>query len=344
MMKAAVLVALTVAAFACGGDDDPSPSATPTATRADPAATRTPSGTADDEPRRGTWRTLAPMLTPRSEVAAAELDGKIYVVGGFLGNGSATATVEVYDPATDSWATAEPMPETRHHAAAVGLNGRLYVIGGFVSSFRDATNTTFIYDPATNSWSEGAAMAVVRGGHAAAVLDGRIYAIGGARPGPADAPENVGELEVYDPGADQWQTRAEMPTPRDHLGAATVGDKIYAAGGRININFGENVDANEVYGSSDSWTSASPLPTARSGIAAASLGGRIFVFGGEANEGTFDENEAYNPETDMWESLEPMPTARHGLGAAVVGDTIYVIGGGQTPGGSVSALNEAFTR
>ncbi len=78
----------------------------------------------------------------------------------------------------------------------------------------------------------------------------------------------------------------------------------------------------------DNWSRGPGLPTARSGIAAASLGGRIYVFGGEGNEGTFDENEAYAPQTNTWETLDPMPTARHGLGAAVVGDTIYVIGGG----------------
>ena len=31
----------------------------------------------------GTWQTLAPSPTERSEVTAAALDGKIYVVGGF---------------------------------------------------------------------------------------------------------------------------------------------------------------------------------------------------------------------------------------------------------------------
>jgi Kelch motif len=51
----------------------------------------------------GTWRTAAPMPTKRTEVVAAALDGKIYVVGGFekpsLGNVmnfSITPSVEMY--------------------------------------------------------------------------------------------------------------------------------------------------------------------------------------------------------------------------------------------------------
>jgi len=183
-------------------------------------------------------------------------------------------------------------------------------------------------------------MSESRGGLAAVELDDQIYVIGGAN-GSGD---NVAAVEAYDPGSDSWETKSELPTPRDHLAAATVGERIYAVGGRLQVDFGRNLDANEVYDRApDNWSRGPGIPTARSGIAAASLGGSIFVFGGEGNEGTFDENEVYAPQTNTWETLDPMPTARHGLGAAVVGDTIYVIGGGPTPGLSVSGANQAFT-
>lgn len=84
------------------------------------------------------------------------------------------------------------------------------------------------------------------------------------------------------------------------------------------------------------------LPTTRSGVAAATIGGRIYVFGGEDPDGTFSENEAYDPATDSWVGVAPMPTARHGLGAAVGGQTIYVVAGGTSPGSSDSAANEAY--
>jgi N-acetylneuraminic acid mutarotase len=192
-------------------------------------------------------------------------------------------------------------------------------------------------------------MPTARGGHAvtpAACLGltgACLYAIGGSDAGQ----ENVAEVEAYEDVTNSWTVAASIPTPRDHLAAQVSGagnGKLYAIGGRVNVDFGQNLDANEEYDpDADTWTAKAPLPTARSGIAAAALGGRIYVFGGEGSSGTFDENEAYNPQTDTWETLEPLPTARHGLGAAVVGDTIYVIGGGETPGLSVSGANEAFT-
>ncbi|MDH5741214.1 MAG: kelch motif-containing protein, partial [Nitrospira sp.] len=74
------------------------------------------------EPDRGSWRTAAPAPTKRTEVAAATLDGKIYVVGGFenpsLGNMmnfAITPSVEVYDPATDRWTSKAPLPVGLHH-------------------------------------------------------------------------------------------------------------------------------------------------------------------------------------------------------------------------------------
>jgi hypothetical protein len=66
------------------------------------------------------------------------------------------------------------------------------------------------------------------------------------------------------------------------------------------------------------------------------------VFGGEGADGTFHENEAYDPARDVWQAMAPMPTARHGLGSAVVDGRIHVISGGPTPGGSFSNLNEVF--
>lgn len=66
------------------------------------------------------------------------------------------------------------------------------------------------------------------------------------------------------------------------------------------------------------------------------------MMGGEGSDGTFNQNEAYDPVGDRWQGMAPLPTARHGLGSAVIQGRIYVISGGPTPGGSFSDLNEVF--
>jgi N-acetylneuraminic acid mutarotase len=298
-----------------------------------PAVTPT-AGTGQLSPGQGRWLTKASIPTPRSEVAVAEVNGKIYVLGGFSSRGQAIH--EEYDPATDRWRSRANMPKGLNHAGAVGLNGKLYMIGGYTES-GGAVADVYEYDPATDRWRTLAPMPTPRGALGVAVVDGKIYAVGGRN--TAD----VGANEVYDPATNTWGRLAAMPTPRDHLGVAALGGKVYAIGGRFE-SFARNTGVNEVFDpATGRWERRADLPTPRSGIAAATLSGHVLVFGGEETQGTFDENEAYNPATNSWVALAPMPTARHGIGAAVVGDVVYIPSGGPTPGGSQIETHEAFT-
>ncbi len=308
----------------------------------------TPGG-AQPEPDKGTWRTAAPMATKRTEVAAAALDGKIYVVGGFekpsLSNVikfAITPSLEVYDPVKEQWSSKSPLPVGLHHVGIGVVDGRLYVIGGYAQSAFSVWNpvaTVYAYDPVANSWTKRTPMPTARGALSVTEYKGKLYAIGGF-----DRKANNAQVEVYDPARNEWTIAAPLPTPRDHLATATVAGKVYAVGGRVNGDYSRNLAVVEMYDPAiDRWKRVSDLPTARSGITAAVIEDKIYVLGGEGAVGTFNENEAYDPARDTWQGMEPMLTARHGLGSAVVQGRIYVIGGGPTPGGSFSDLNEVFT-
>ena len=111
------------------------------------------------------WTTGAPMPAERSEVAVAEVDGTIYVVGGFSG----ATELEIYDPAADRWRRGAAVPRALHHAAAVGLNGRLFVVGGYVDGWTPVASL-YEYDPASDRWRALAPMPTPRCAWAAAVL------------------------------------------------------------------------------------------------------------------------------------------------------------------------------
>jgi N-acetylneuraminic acid mutarotase len=287
---------------------------------------------------QGAWQTQAPLPTPRTEVAAAELDGKIYVFGGILESGAATDVVEVYDIAQDRWTAAAPLPLALHHIGAATVDGKIYAVGGLGGGFVPV-NTLFEYDPATNQWSRKADLTAARGAMAVAVANGKIYAIGGQKPGTVATTDNI----QYDPQTNRWQEWVPMPTPREHAAAATIDGKIYVAGGRQGF-LATNLRTLEVYDpAAFRWKSLPDMPTARSGIAAAALNGRLYVFGGESAPGTFNQNEEFDPVTETWRAMAPMPTARHGLGAISFGGKIYVLGGGPQPNLSVSDAHEVFT-
>ncbi|MCB1937191.1 MAG: galactose oxidase [Nitrosomonas sp.] len=299
--------------------------------------------------RLGSWTEGSSAPSKRTEIAAAALEQKIYVAGGFsrpsFGNlldFAISRDVEVYDPATDSWSATTPLPEGRHHAGMVAYDGFLYVIGGFAKSGFSvwrAVDTVYQFNPVTQTWRERAPMPSARGALGVTVYQGKLYAIGGY-----DGEQNSAATEVYDPQTDTWTTAASLLAPRDHLAVAAAGSGIYAIGGRSNLKYRQNTSVVEVYDPiADQWQYAAHLPTARSGIAAGVIDGKIYVLGGESGEGTFDTNEKYMPDEDHWVAMTPMPTARHGLGVAVIDEQLYAIGGGPSPGASFSWVTEIFT-
>jgi N-acetylneuraminic acid mutarotase len=300
-------------------------------------------------PAQGAWTTLQPAPSKRTEVAAAAVAGKIYLIGGFsepslsnLSNLTITNAVEEYDPATNLWSTRASLPVGLHHVGIAAVGGTVYVAGGFTKSLLSVWNpvaTLYRFDPTRNTWTELAPMPTARGALAMTEISGQLIAIGGHT-----EQGNSAAVERYDPRTNTWTTAAALPTPRDHLAAAAVDSRVYAIGGRLNRDYGRNLAVTEVYDPiTNAWSKAPDMPTARSGITAAVLHDTIYVLGGEAPQGTFQNNEAYLPKRHEWRSMAPMPTGRHGLGSAVVGEYLYVLSGGPKPGGSFSNVNERFT-
>jgi len=255
----------------------------------------------------GDWEMRAPMPSKRSEVAIAELDGKIYVIGGLKYLiGWTSGAVEAYDPRTDRWETKASLPGPLHHAAATAANGKLYVVGGYapgllvdIPELRRPMKEVWEYDPDRDRWRARAPMPTARGGLAVGVIDGKIYVVGGEAGGKA-----VNAFEMYDPVTDTWQTLPPMPTPRDHLTAAVLNGRLYVIGGRQG-GIGSSMTVNEMYDpKTQRWITKAPMPSKRSGIAAAVFGRRIYIFGGEGKKETeyitFNATESYNPDTDRY--------------------------------------------
>jgi N-acetylneuraminic acid mutarotase len=290
--------------------------------------------------QEGQWITLAPMNEPRQEVAVAELNGRIYVIGGLRRDRSTANTVEAYNPVTNTWQFVAPLPLPLHHTTAASVGGKLYVIGGLSSLLFTPTNATFEYDPQANRWQSKRPLPGSRGALAVAVIEGKIYAAGGS---PSSRER---DFAVYDPVEDSWTTLSRMPTPRNHLAAGAIGKRFYAVGGRT--SGGDfTLDVLEIFDTETSaWMTGPPMPTGRSGIGAVVVNGVLYVFGGEGNpshpNGVFEQNEAFFPAEGVWRARAPMPTPRHGIGAAAIENIIYIPGGGPVQGLGVTDVNEAF--
>jgi N-acetylneuraminic acid mutarotase len=69
------------------------------------------------------------MPTARSGIAAAVLEGRIFVFGGEATTGT-FSEVEAYDPKADRWSAYARLPTPRHGLGAATVSGRIYVISG----------------------------------------------------------------------------------------------------------------------------------------------------------------------------------------------------------------------
>ena len=209
------------------------------------------------DPAADSWKSLPPLPGKRGSAVAAEVGGKIYVIGGattmegskdpffsFFGPSRVLGTNEVYDPATNKWESRKPMSVPRNHAFSGVVNGKIYVIGGrtghgFILS---ATNTDVVeeYNPVNDSWSvPKERMPTARSGGASGSDGRRIYVAGGE----VTTKDLVGafkSVEAYDPVTNSWMTLPSMPMPRH--GIAGGGDRQSLSPGERDDAVGRSAD------------------------------------------------------------------------------------------------------
>ena len=205
------------------------------------------------DPATDDWETETPMPTPRADLSANVVNGKIYCIGGkkywgvdpFYQELNAT---EVYDPDRNFWTTKSPMPIPVLGAASAVLDGKIYVIGGsrhFQVGWELSTvSSNQVYDVGNDAWSTRASLPKTESYAAAGATSGvtapkRIYFAGGSNQ------TNYSMVTyAYDSTSNAWDTVAAMPTPRVYLAVAVIDDILYAIGGFDGANW---LDVNEQY-------------------------------------------------------------------------------------------------
>jgi N-acetylneuraminic acid mutarotase len=144
------------------------------------------------DPKRNTWRSVAPMPTARHRLRLVASGRSLYAIGGLDPADQSLTTVERYDPKSNRWTTMNPLVESRGLPCAietrVGARRVLVVVGGAELSagnvFISARRTTEVFDPATGQWTLLDILLPI-GGRAshdcATAADGTVLAIGGVK-------------------------------------------------------------------------------------------------------------------------------------------------------------------
>jgi hypothetical protein len=238
-------------------------------------------------------------MTVRRSVHTATLlrDGKVLIVGGYIGGDGNIASAELFDPATNNFVAVGSMSTARSsHSATLLPDGKVLVSGGFNGEYLD---TTEIYDPSTKQFSPGPRMTSPRSGHIATVFkDGTILFAGGVGTGWTF----LKSAEIYDPLTKRFTAVGDMSVPRESHTATLLNDgRILIAGGHSGRRSQIVIyTSTEIYDPlTRRFTEASDLTIKRHKHEAIRLtDGRVLILGGSDErdgDGAYNNAEVFNP-------------------------------------------------
>ncbi|MDR0318813.1 MAG: hypothetical protein LBI09_02115 [Nitrososphaerota archaeon] len=241
------------------------------------------------DPATDAWVILEPMPTPRADFAIATYQGKIYCIGGAVGESRMygmtqwwTAYItcginEVYDTVTGRWSTINSLPVDGMNLKAHTINGQIFVI---------ADSDLFMYDPVADLWAQKDSIPLLPRDVrcvASVVVNDKLIVTGEFS---YEQSRFVYKFYIYDQKNDSW-SEIEQERPSAMFGNVVAG------------------------------TTMGHYATEKIYVIGLSGGGYV----------TMESNQVYDPFKNTWSVNKAMPIAQYGSGIAVVDDALYVIGG-----------------
>lgn len=283
-----------------------------------------------DDPAAG-WETATSTPGPRNHLGAVALNGKIYIVGGQIGQDEQAvpmSSVYVYDPNQDPllnpsaaganpWTPGPSLPAARGHLTQSTFvwDGQIVVAGGEDAN-HNPCNTVWILDPAAGGW---------------AVLP----SLPGARGEPVA--QAVGDTLVVTTGSfysnawtavlrNHWSVAAPMPYVTGEVAGGIVNGVMY-------LNSGSHSYAYHI--ATNTWTYFAQPPVLLNHEAAEVFDGKIYYFGGLYENTSTPNNpwrgtsavQIYDPATNTWSRGADIPFTTGSVATALIGGKIYLAGG-----------------
>ena len=213
----------------------------------------------------------------------AELDGRLYLVGGYL-SGLSNPTNEVYSlgRGETTWRMEPSMAARRGALATASAAGRLVAVGG-VDQGGNVLRTTEVFTPGAG-WSAGPNLSIPREHLGATGAGDKAYAIAGRNANGATT--SVESLVV---GEGEWRQEPAMHDERSGIGATTT------ASGRICTGGGEVPGKPDTVPSIEcleggAWQRVADMSVPRHGLAVVAEENRVhFVAGGPQPGGSFSD-------------------------------------------------------
>lgn len=292
------------------------------------------------DPATGSWSATGSLATARERHTATLLpNGTVLVTGGGnyqapSGSSVATASAELYDPATGRWSTTRSLTAARvMHTATLLPNGKVLVAGGYSAE---------LYDPATGSWSATGSLTTGRSGHTATLLsNGKVLVAGGypESPDPKSA-------ELYDPATGTWRATGSLTAEYyfGHTATLLPDGKVLVAGGADRSAYASVTNADLYNPATANWAATAPLAIERSFHAATLLpDGKVLMTGGYSYAASTRVSEMYDPATARWSATGSLSTHRENHTATLLANGNVLVAGGYGPDFASAELYDTAT-
>ena len=281
------------------------------------------------------WGDAATAPLPRFEAMGETYNDKLYVFGGFRNDDiTTTARSHTYDLASDKWSELAPVPVPLTHAGTASDGRYIFLAGGFVGDWKGTSTPVsrkvYRYDAETNTWSNILQLPQPRAAGALVRVGRFLHFFGGMDQNIRDRGEHW-MLDLRRPNI--WRVGAPMPNPRNHLGYALAGTKIYAIGGQHQLDeiHGNDADVDAFDVVTGTWSQVASLPQPRSHTHNSTIvigGKRLVTVGGSGNDHqTLTDLLEYDPIGNKWFAIGNMPGARSAAVAKIVANRIVITGG-----------------
>ena len=231
--------------------------------------------------------------------------------------------------AANSWVTRANIPSVQRQGFATApiknSAGQyvVYMIGGATEAGASLSNN-LAYNVSTNTWSWKKPLPVpLYGTNGIGVIGGKLYLSGGIGVG-----RNYSRaLYVYDPAANTWTQKANIPRFSYGGVSGVINNKLY-----VYTNCDSDVGLCEPEGEearlyrydpvTNQWTTLARPKTAHIYGTGGVIAGKFYVAGGWGSE-----LEVYDPASNTWSTRAPLPTLRRQAAGGILQGKLYVMGG-----------------
>jgi len=290
------------------------------------------------------WKPLSPLSTNRQGVAAVEVGGFIYAMGGARGT-EYLATTEYTkiraDGSLEPWKPGSTMNEARGYFDTVFHDGFIYVVGGGNGEaghnlLRSVERARVQPDGSLSAWEmEAHEMVMPRRCSKIVLIDDTIYAVGGFGGDMLNSVEHA----VLTPGGGtgEWLEEPERLTTMRYIsGVKSVNGNVYVVGNHEQkrgaatkeVEWSKPVDE----AGFGKWQETSPLQVARFGLGLAVHGDQLYAIGGLNGPEFLDSIEVAQIQPDgglgAWRLIESkLSSKRAMMGMVAYEEWVYSIGG-----------------